>query len=364
MKNLPTKFTLTLIVSFFFFSVYAQEAMPSIAVLNIDSKDSQLSPEKLAGIARMEVTKTGLFEVLDEYDIQYLLNKNDFDGTDCYGKICLIEAGKVLKVNKVISGSVESYHDRIVITLRLVDVQKGIIEKAEVMEFINVENQLHTMISITINNMFNLETDKNLVTKLTKKNDFESTINLPDEDVLNLTGPRMGVTFFTGEIAKIYQRPKEQGGFDALPVMSQFGYQFEMKYLTEGSVQALFEFIPVITGLDQGRFIPSLTALSGIRSNTNGFEFAFGPNIFISQVGSGYLDENGILVIRNEIPEGKQKVERLDSRGSFRFGTGLVIACGKTFRSGKLNIPVNAFFIPGKSGHRMGVSFGFNLNRS
>lgn len=201
--------------------------MPSIAVLNIDNKETQLSPDKLSNLARMDFTKSGLFEVLDAYDIRYLLNNSEFDATDCYGKICLVEAGNFLKVDKVLSGSVETYPDRIVVTFRQFDVQKEKTEKAQVMEFVAVENQLHIMISITIKKMYDLEVEKNLITKLTKRNDFESTINLPDEDVLNLSCPRMGVTVFTGEVARIYRDSKVNGGFDALPVMSQFGYQFD-----------------------------------------------------------------------------------------------------------------------------------------
>ena len=64
-------------------------------------------------------------------------------------------------------------------------------------------------------------------------------------------------------------------------------------------------------------------------------------------------------------PEIHEKFVRLDSRGDYRLGSGFVLAVGKTFRSGKLNIPVNAFFIPGKRySHRFGISFGFNMQKS
>src|SRR5210317_2664694 len=99
MKNLLTKMVTMLIISFCMVSLSAQGNMPSIAVLNIDSKDTQLSPEKLSSLTRIEVTKSGQFEVMDAYDIQYLFAKNKFDAEDCYGKICLIEAGNVLKVD-------------------------------------------------------------------------------------------------------------------------------------------------------------------------------------------------------------------------------------------------------------------------
>ena len=231
------------------------------------------------------------------------------------------------------------------------------------MEFLKIEKQMDNMIELTVQSMFDLELDENVLTKLTQDDAFESTINTPDEDVLNLSGPRMGLTFVTGDLAKAQSRSKIDGGFDALPVMSQFGYQFEIKYLNSGDVQALFEIIPVVTGLDQGRFIPSLTVLSGIRSNKTGLEFAFGPNIFMTQKANGFMSGDKFILSKNvPTPEGLEEISRVDSRGDLTLGSGIVLAVGKTFRSGNLNVPVNLFYIPGKGSQRIGLSFGFNIN--
>jgi hypothetical protein len=55
--------------------------------------------------------------------------------------------------------------------------------------------------------------------------------------------------------------------------------------------------------------------------------------------------------------------KRLDSRGSYELNAGFIVAVGRTFKSGKLNIPVNMYVIPSKEGIRMGASFGFNAKR-
>lgn len=52
--------------------------------------------------------------------------------------------------------------------------------------------------------------------------------------------------------------------------------------------------------------------------------------------------------------------ERLDSRGDYALQTGFVIAFGRTFKSGKLNLPLNTYIIPHKEGFRIGLSLGFN----
>jgi hypothetical protein len=53
--------------------------------------------------------------------------------------------------------------------------------------------------------------------------------------------------------------------------MFMFGYQFEKQYLNEGNLQALFEFIPSVTGVDQGLFLPNILFLHGLRHNRSGW---------------------------------------------------------------------------------------------
>jgi hypothetical protein len=55
--------------------------------------------------------------------------------------------------------------------------------------------------------------------------------------------------------------------------------------------------------------------------------------------------------------------KRIDSRGDYELQAGFIIAAGRTFKSGKLNIPVNVYLVPNKDGFRMGASFGFNAKR-
>lgn len=155
--------------------------------------------------------------------------------------------------------------------------------------------------------------------------------------------------------------------------MFQFGYQFEKQYLNEGKIQALFEFIPMITGVDQGYFIPSFTILHGLRSNVNGWEFALGPTINFVTTSNGYYDQDNIWQLEStwtNNPDNSGKPNpfeiksRVDSRGDYALHSSFVFAVGRTFKSGKLNIPVNIFAIPGKHGARFGVSFGFNAKNS
>ena len=74
----------------------------TIAVLDIDSKGFTLDPTQMGNITRIELNKTGVFQVMDRYDVSYLVEKNALNTTNCYGRLCLIDVGKVLKTDKIL----------------------------------------------------------------------------------------------------------------------------------------------------------------------------------------------------------------------------------------------------------------------
>jgi hypothetical protein len=335
-------------------------------VLHIDSKGFVLDPIQMGNLARLELDKLSLYEVLDRYDVEYLAEKENLNFTNCYGKICLVETGRKLHADKMLTGSAELLGERIVVTLRLIDVGTESVEKSQVLQFLNLRNQIQLMLEITLRQMFALPVDENILSKLTKADDYENAFNVPDATKLNLSGPRMGLTVFSGDFAQRLGAPRSEGGLDARPFMFQFGYQFETTYLNQGGLQALFEFIPVITGLDQGQVLPSVSILHGVRGSRRGWEFAFGPILYLTKEAEGFY-ENGKWTrltdwqaANPDLPVPSPTDYEFDNRGEPKLSSSFVFAFGKSFKSGKLNIPFNAFFVPSRGGHRFGLSVGFN----
>lgn len=142
-------------------------------------------------------------------------------------------------------------------------------------------------------------------------------------DTISLSGPRAGVTFLSqGVRDQITEDFSEELG----PVISQFGWQFEKRFLSsEHGGTAVTEWVVLFGGADQGVFIPSLTWLLGWRT-VGGIEFAAGPNLSPA-------------------------------------GMAVAMAGGVSFRAGNLNIPVNLAFVPSKSGARVSMLVGFNARR-
>jgi hypothetical protein len=110
--------------------------------------------------------------------------------------------------------------------------------------------------------------------------------------------------------------------------------------------------------------------MNGFRNNKNGWEIAFGPTFGLVSKANGYYDSNNDWHLASEWSDpdssnpNPNKIEKqIDSRGVAELQAGFIVAIGKTFKSGKLNIPVNFYIVPNKEGLRMGASFGFNAKR-
>lgn len=369
MKLATSRFFIVLSLLLAHLGAFAQiKTQPSCIVLNIDSENIYLNDEQMGNLVRLELSKLQRFEVVDRYDVSYLIEKNQLNVEECFGKICLLEIGKQLDVDYVLTGSVEHFGELIILNLRLINVKAGIIEKTQVVEYRYLPNELQTMVKINMLKMFEMPVDEEVFNSLTKEDSYEDAINNPYIDRLNLSGPRMGITLLTGETATILEAPRSEGGYGNYPFQSTFGYQFEIQYLNEASFQALFEVIPLISGLDQGMAVPSITLLNGLRNNRNGFEFAFGPTISFIEAADGYYDANDQWILASDwetlYPDNAPPTltTRMDSRGNkVQLRSGFVFALGWTIRSGKLNIPINVFVVPNKSASRFGLSVGYNL---
>jgi hypothetical protein len=141
---------------------------------------------------------------------------------------------------------------------------------------------------------------------------------LSQAPISSLSGPRLGATFITGAMAD-----KLKDKYDVFPVISQFGWQFEWRFFSiEDGLTGVVEFVPLVGGVEQGMFLPSISGLIGLRS-PGGFEMGVGPNVSLS-------------------------------------GVGIVLATGLTVQKGQINWPLNFAIAPSNNGVRFTFIVGFN----
>lgn len=355
-------------LSFATLSVSAQTDKPTIAVIAIDSKGTFLDSASLAYMMRLELEKTKMYNVMDKYDVKEAIRKNEIDVTGCFGKSCVVDAGKKLGVDKMFTGDVEHFENKVAITVKIIDIKTAVVEKSDATEFIDVSQEMQRMIRISIQKLLELPTDGYTVDMLVN---YDLPVKSPKNE-LKLNGPRMGFSMVTGETKNILTAEEGKGGFNMYPATFLFGWQQEVQYLSSGNFQALVEFIPQISGLESGQIIPHLTLLNGFRASKSGWEIAVGPSFRLVNKATGFfynnnwtLEEERANIAKSDSSVLSQNiyptVSRLDSRGDLQLSTSLVIGIGKTIRSGYLNIPLNVYFSPRKEGSVYGFSFGFNI---
>jgi hypothetical protein len=349
------------------------QADQKIAVLTIDTRDIGYHPEEMGDLIRLKLEQTRRYEVVDKYDMADILTRENLDYSRCFGKTCLVNAGRILRADKMLSGSVELIGEKIVFSLRLIDVKSETIEKYDITEYLNLQEELQIMAEISVNNILGIENNQSIVNVLV---DVEEPITTKYSSV-QLNGPRMGVAYVTGDLAKGIQAPREEGGYDGYPVLSQFGYQYEIQYLSAGQFNALVEFLGMVSGLEQQLFIPSVVFMNGFRFGKRHWEFAFGPSISLRKEALGFYDTENLMGEGHDKwfleDEWNQRfsdsqnpypvVERMDSRGDIGVKSRWIWAVGRTFHSGHLNIPINVYVSPQKKGWYIGASVGFNLTR-
>ena len=338
----------------------------SIAVSNIDTRGVEIDPVAMGNLVRIELEKKKIYDVLDKYDMKDLLDKEGLDLENCYGRTCIVNMGKVLNVDIALTGSVERFGDKLVFSLRLFDVKTGNVINTDVSEYQFEPQEIDIMARISLNNIFNIENDENLVQLLAN---YEEPISTKYTN-LRLNGPRMGVAYVTGDFAQSLMDPIEEGGYDGYPILSQLGYQHEIQYLSAGNFNALIEMLGMVSGLEQGLFIPAVIFMNGFRFGEGNWEIAFGPSVSLRKEAQGYYDNNDKWHLDYEwyqdnpdLPNPFTIVERMDSRGSTVLASRWIWAFGKTFQSGYLNIPCNVYFSPMKQGWYIGASVGFNVGK-
>lgn len=342
---------------------------PGIALVDFDTRGYEFKQGEAVQFVINELIRIGTYEVMDKYEVEYVAKRDTLSSAGCFSKECLSVFGKHLGIEKMFSGSMQLLGDKVNITLRLLNVQSRTFEKTIVKEFLNIPGNELMMIRVSINEMYGLGNDQDVINKLTVKAEYDNAVNNPYQLKLRADGPRMGIVGFSGVSASVLQGPTNKGGYNSYPFMFQFGYQIEKQYLNEGNFQALVEIIPMISGMDQGRIIPSFSFLNGLRNNRTGWEFAFGPTFNITRLANGfYFDKENdgtkewYLQSDQHLFQDQQLIieKRPDSRGTYSATAGFLFAFGKTFKSGRMNIPLNMFIVPGRNGCRFGLSFGWN----
>lgn len=358
----------------------------SIAVSNPNVEGLYATPTICAKILQLELSKLNQYSVFDAFDMEEVYQRDSSYRNNCLSKSCLVAFGKELDADYMLTGSYDLLANKIVITLKMIDVKNNSMYKSGLREFTNQEKELQRMTEVVLKEMLGIPVNNELVDQLKFDNDI---ITKSSVGKVSNSGPRVGVGFMTGDFYEFATRSKAQGGMDIVPAISMIGYQLEAQYVGTDNFSALVEFILNVNGLEQGKFLPTLSILNGFRFGKAGWEFAFGPGFTLTRTSNGFFDTQGAYGAKDQYYSvsgwdsdwnnyissnnlasddymnlGYTLEETLDERADVKGAFMFVMAFGRTFKAGALNIPVNIFYSSRGKGGIAGVSVGFNVTKS
>jgi len=99
-------------------------AIPNIAVSDLESQGVSASDSAVvADMLRGELVKTGLVNVLERQNMQKVMAEQAFQQTGCTSAECAVKLGKLLNVQRIVTGSVGKLGDTYFVNVRIVDVE-------------------------------------------------------------------------------------------------------------------------------------------------------------------------------------------------------------------------------------------------
>ncbi len=148
--------------------IYSQEINKSkkttIALIDL-SVNKELSKglsSVLSDVIRQEIVLSEDYEILDRKNMEMILKEQNFIISDnCNGKECIVQVGQLLGVEKMLFGNVGMLGKRIIITLQMVDISTGKIEKLEKESYVGAIEDLEEPVIRLVHKIIGTQTIQN-----------------------------------------------------------------------------------------------------------------------------------------------------------------------------------------------------------
>jgi len=109
---------------------YSSERL-RIAILDLKpTKVPATTAKAVSDLLRTRLIDEGLFTVVERNQMDDILKEQGFQQTGCTDASCAVQIGKLLSANKMLIGEVSRLGSAIMLTCRIVDVEKGVAEYA------------------------------------------------------------------------------------------------------------------------------------------------------------------------------------------------------------------------------------------
>lgn len=126
----------TFLLLFHAFIINAQNK-ERIAVVSIETNGLLKKQKEITSMVNLEFQKLQFYEVIEKQDMLDYITGQMINPDSCYSLKCLISIGKAIHADKIASGTMQRMGEKIVFSIRIIDVKTEKVEKSQVNEYIN-----------------------------------------------------------------------------------------------------------------------------------------------------------------------------------------------------------------------------------
>ncbi len=130
MKSLTAVLILLIIPVSLYAADTAKPEKMRLAVMDLNSrgKVSKVTAAAISDLLRSDIVDTGRFVIVERSQMEAIFKEQGLQMTGCTDNSCAVEIGKLVSANKIILGEVNMLNNSTIITVRVVDVAKGVAE--------------------------------------------------------------------------------------------------------------------------------------------------------------------------------------------------------------------------------------------
>ena len=100
-----------------------------VAILDLHAKGtSNIIAGAVTDIIRSELVNSGMLNIVERTQMDEILKEQGFQASGCTDQSCAVEIGKLLAAHKILIGEVNKLGETFIITVRIVDIKKGLAE--------------------------------------------------------------------------------------------------------------------------------------------------------------------------------------------------------------------------------------------
>jgi len=172
-------------------TINAQEQKISAAVMELEAREGIPAGTifSLSDYLRIQLVNTEKFTIVTRENMEQILKEQNFQMSGCTSQECVIQMGQLIGVRKMFTGTIGKIGQTYLLTLKMIDVESGKIEKAVIEECSKCEEDaLLTSMKNIVNKIVGLSTTEKIPEKITKKEEKkpESSVSRkvkgPDKD--------------------------------------------------------------------------------------------------------------------------------------------------------------------------------------